>query len=61
MTIDLPSIACVAGAWKQWAQEKPGAREGDTRVSLARARSLSKRVLRRLYQVFLTGIVLSEH
>ena len=40
MTIDLRSIACVAGAWKQWAQEKPGAREGDTRVSLARARSL---------------------
>ena len=32
MTIDLPSIACVADAWKQWAQEKPGAREGDTRV-----------------------------
>ena len=40
MTIDLPSIACVAGAWKQWAQEKPGAQEGDARVSLARARSL---------------------
>ena len=40
MTIDLLNIACVAGAWKQWAQEKTGAREGDTRVSLARARSL---------------------
>ena len=24
-------LACVAGAWKQWAQEKTGAREGDTR------------------------------
>ena len=43
-------LACVAGAWKWWAQEKTGARERDTRgdrefphpsrVSLARARSL---------------------
>ena len=24
-------VACVAGAWKQWAKEKKGAREGDTR------------------------------
>ena len=40
MTIDLPNIACVAGAWKQWAQEKTGAQEGDTRVSLALHRSL---------------------
>ena len=23
-------IACVGDAWKQWAQEKTGAREGDT-------------------------------
>ena len=56
-------LACVAGAWKWWAQEKTGAREGDTRgerephpwrVSLARARpfslspTTSKRLLRRL-------------
>ena len=33
----LPSfVACVAGAWKKWAQKRTGAREGDTRVSLAR-------------------------
>jgi len=25
-------VACVAGAWKQWAQEKTGAGEGDTRA-----------------------------
>ena len=25
------SLACVAGAWKYWAKEKTGAREGDTR------------------------------
>ena len=24
-------LACVAGAWKQWAQERTGPREGDTR------------------------------
>ena len=24
-------LTCVAGAWKQWAEEKTGAREGDTR------------------------------
>ena len=31
-------IACVAGAWKQWAKERTGAREGDTRgVSPSRA------------------------
>ena len=24
-------LACVAGAWMSWAQEKTGAREGDTR------------------------------
>ena len=33
-------IACVAGTWKWWAQEKTGVREGDARVFLARARSL---------------------
>ena len=38
-------VAYVAGAWKQWAQEKTGAREGDTRVSLARARSLFRPLL----------------
>ena len=48
-------VACVAGAWKYWAQEKTGAREGDTRgerelphpsrVSLARARSLFRPLL----------------
>ena len=37
------SIACVAGAWKS--QEKTGAREGDTRVSLASARSLFRPLL----------------
>ena len=41
-------IACVAGAWKKWAKERTGAREGDTRgvmelplpsrVSFSRAR-----------------------
>ena len=25
-----PQIACVAGAWKQWAKERTGMREGDT-------------------------------
>ena len=25
------TLACVAGTWKWWAQEKTGAREGDTR------------------------------
>ena len=35
-------LACVAGAWKWWAQEKTGAREGDTpRVSPSRASVLS--------------------
>ena len=39
-------IACEAGAWKQWAQEKKGARERDTRgdtlrVSPSRALVLS--------------------
>ena len=37
-------VAYVAGAWKQWAQEKTGAREGDTltpRVSPSRAPVLS--------------------
>ena len=24
-------LACIAGAWKSWAQEKTGARGGDTR------------------------------
>ena len=32
------SLACVAGAWKKWAKERTGAREGDTRVSFSRAR-----------------------
>ena len=53
-------LACVAGAWKQWAQEKTGARGGDTRhapsplACLPRARpfslspATSKRLLRRL-------------
>ena len=45
-------VACVAGTWKWWAQEKTGAGEVDARVFLARARSLfrpttSKRLLRR--------------
>ena len=39
------SIACVAGVWKWWAQEKMDAREGDTRVSVARARSLFRPLL----------------
>ena len=31
-------LACVAGAWKEWAKERTGAREGDTRgVSTSRA------------------------
>ena len=35
-------LACVARAWKWWAQEKTGAREGDTpRVSPSRASVLS--------------------
>ena len=37
-------LTCVAGAWKQWAQEKTGAREGDTltpRVFPSRAPVLS--------------------
>ena len=38
-------LACVAGAWKWWEQEKTRAREGDTRVSLARARSLFRPLL----------------
>ena len=38
-------LACVAGAWKQWPQEKTRAREGDTRVSLVRARSLFRPLL----------------
>ena len=25
------SVACVTGAWKLWAKERTGAREGDTR------------------------------
>ena len=66
MTIDLPSIACVACAWKQWGTRKTGrARRRHACLPRARPFSLSpttsKRVLRRLYQVFLTGIVLSEH
>ena len=47
--------ACVAGAWKKWAKERTGAREGDTRgVSPLLARpfflvpTTSKRLLRRL-------------
>ena len=35
-------LACVAGAWKQWAQKKTGAREGDTRGSLTPRVSLSR-------------------
>ena len=27
-------VACVAGAWKKWAQERMGARDGDRRVCL---------------------------
>ena len=51
----LDSVACVAGAWKKWAQEKTGAREGDTLACLPRARpfslspATSKRLLRRLW------------
>ena len=26
---DDKALACVAGAWKQWAKERTGAREGD--------------------------------
>ena len=35
----MKDIACIEGAWKKWA------REGDTRDSLARARSLLRPVL----------------
>ena len=28
--MNIPQIACVAGAWKYWAQERTGGREGDT-------------------------------
>ena len=28
---DWNHLACVAGAWKKWAKERTGAREGDTR------------------------------
>ena len=48
-------LTCLAGAWKQWSQEKTGVREGDTRrkrelpnssrVSLARTRSLFRPLL----------------
>ena len=42
-------LACVAGAWKQWAQKRTGARKGDTRgerrVSLSRARSFFRSLL----------------
>ena len=37
-TISGFSLACVAGAWKQWAKERTGTREGDTRVSFSPAR-----------------------
>ena len=54
-----PNIACVAGAWKLWAKERTGAREGDTPrlacLLLARPFFLvpttSKRLLRRLNQI----------
>ena len=42
----MKDIACVEAAWKyKWAQEETGARERDTRDSLARARSLLHPVL----------------
>ena len=31
-------LACVAGAWKQWAQERTGPREGDTREEMEQRR-----------------------
>ena len=31
-------LACVPGAWKEWAKERAGAREGDARVFFSRAR-----------------------
>ena len=42
LTACWPSIACVAGPWKQWAQEKDGRARSrhPSRVSLARARFL---------------------
>ena len=29
------AVACVEGAWKYWAQERTGAREGDKRAKIA--------------------------
>ena len=43
-SLDSP-IACVAGAWKQWAQERTGAREGYTHArSFLRPLLLSTRL-----------------
>ena len=39
----MPRIACVAGAWKLWAKERTGAREGDSR-GVRERRYLSPRV-----------------
>ena len=42
-------IACVAGAWKQWASERTGARDGDTRRHpFFLGPTTSERLLRRL-------------
>ena len=49
-------LTCVAGAWKKWAQEKTGTREGDTLTPRARPFSLSPTASKRLLRRLLTNI-----
>ena len=56
-----PLVACIAGAWKWWAKERTGVREGDTRVSLARTfflvHTTSNRLLRGLRLLFYSSFL----
>ena len=50
------NLACVAGAWKSWAQEKTGAREGDTRGERERLPGRPPKIVSRPLSNYLAAV-----
>ena len=57
--INIRSLACVAGACKEWAQEKTGAREGDTRGERKRLHGRPPKIVSRPLSNYLAAVAWS--
>ena len=53
---DAEFLACVAGSWKWWAQEKTSAREGDTRGERERLHGRPPKIVSRPLSNYLAAV-----